>query len=219
MEETNKPSSESFFKKNTPISTIIIVSVLLGIIFFLTFSLIVNNSKPKITNETLGLQVKELKELTTIQYKYKNIATREDWNTLFNIKLPFTKSSFIVTYTGVLKIGIDLSETKVEVDENNKKINIILPEPKILSNDLDLSSVKVYDEKNSIFNPVKIKDYSEFTKSGKENAEADAKLAEINADYKAQVQKIKAAKVKMDDYNVKKAKYDKEKENYKIVFE
>ena len=151
MEETNKPSSESFLKKNTPISTIIIVSVLLGIIFFLTFSLIVNNSKPKITNETLGLQVKELKELTTIQYKYKNIATREDWNTLFNIKLPFTKSSFIVTYTGVLKIGIDLSETKVEVDENNKKINIILPEPKILSNDLDLSSVKVYDEKNKRF--------------------------------------------------------------------
>ena len=46
------------------------------------------------------------------------------------------------------------------------------------------------------------------------NAEADAKLAEINADYKAQVQKIKAAKAKMDDYNAKKAKYDKEKEKY-----
>lgn len=210
MEETNKPSSESFFKKNTPISTIIIVSVLLGIIFFLTFSLIVNNSKPKITNETLGLQVKELKELTTIQYKYKNIATREDWNTLFNIKLPFTKSSFIVTYTGVLKIGIDLSETKVEVDENNKKINIILPEPKILSNDLDLSSVKVYDEKNSIFNPVKIKDYSEFTKSGKENAEADAKESGV-----FQQSKEVAKKVITDLLNTTK----EIKENYKIVFE
>ena len=46
------------------------------------------------------------------------------------------------------------------------------------------------------------------------NAEADAKLAEINADYNAQVQKIKAAKAKMDDYNAKKAKYDKEKEKY-----
>ena len=210
MEETNKPSSESFLKKNTPISTIIIVSVLLGIIFFLTFSLIVNNSKPKITNETLGLQVKELKELTTIQYKYKNIATREDWNTLFNIKLPFTKSSFIVTYTGVLKIGIDLSETKVEVDENNKKINIILPEPKILSNDLDLSSVKVYDEKNSIFNPVKIKDYSEFTKSGKENAEADAKESGV-----FQQSKEVAKKVIIDLLNTTK----EIKENYKIVFE
>ena len=172
--------------------------------------MIVNNSKPKITNETLGLQVKELKELTTIQYKYKNIATREDWNTLFNIKLPFTKSSFIVTYTGVLKIGIDLSETKVEVDENNKKINIILPEPKILSNDLDLSSVKVYDEKNSIFNPVKIKDYSEFTKSGKENAEANAKESGV-----FQQSKEVAKKVIIDLLNTTK----EIKENYKIVFE
>ena len=191
-------------------STIIIVSVLLGIIFFLTFSLIVNNSKPKITNETLGIQVKELKELTTIQYKYKNIATREDWNTLFNIKLPFTKSSFIVTYTGVLKIGIDLSETKVEVDESNKKIKVILPEPKILSNDLDLSSVKVYDEKNSIFNPVKIKDYSEFTKSGKENAEADAKESGV-----FEQSKEVAKKVITDLLNTTK----EIKENYKIVFE
>ena len=210
MEETNKPSSESFFKKNIPMSTIIIVSVLLGIIIFLTFSLIVNNSKPKITNETLGIQVKELKELTTIQYKYKNIATREDWNTLFNIKLPFTKSSFIVTYTGVLKIGIDLSETKVEVDESNKKIKVILPEPKILSNDLDLSSVKVYDEKNSIFNPVKIKDYSEFTKSGKENAEADAKESGV-----FEQSKEVAKKVITDLLNTTK----EIKENYKIVFE
>ena len=46
------------------------------------------------------------------------------------------------------------------------------------------------------------------------NAEANTKLAEINADYKAQVQKIKAVKAKMDDYNAKKAKYDKEKEKY-----
>lgn len=210
MEETDKLSSRSFLKKNIPMSTIIIVSVLLGIIFFLTFSLIINNSKPKITNETLGLQVKELKELTTIQYKYKNIATREDWNTLFNIKLPFTKSSFIVTYTGVLKIGIDLSETKVEVDENNKKIKIILPEPKILSNDLDLSSLKVYDEKNSIFNPVKIKDYSEFTKNGKENAEADAKESGV-----FEQSKEIAKKVISDLLNTTK----EIKDNYKIVFE
>ena len=185
----------------------VVVILVIGGSYFLFRT---DNGKPKITNETIGVQVKELKELATIQYKYKEIASREDWNTLFNIKLPFTKSSFIVTYTGVLKIGIDLSETKVEVDENNKKINIILPEPKILSNDLDLSSVKVYDEKNSIFNPVKIKDYSEFTKSGKENAEADAKESGV-----FQQSKEVAKKVIIDLLNTTK----EIKENYKIVFE
>ena len=185
----------------------VVVILVIGASYFLFKT---DNGKPKITNETIGVQVKELKELATIQYKYKEIASREDWNTLFNIKLPFTKSSFIVTYTGVLKIGIDLSETKVEVDESNKKIKVILPEPKILSNDLDLSSVKVYDEKNSIFNPVKIKDYSEFTKSGKENAEADAKESGV-----FQQSKEVAKKVITDLLNTTK----EIKENYKIVFE
>lgn len=114
MEENNKSSNDSFLKKNVPMSTIILVSVLVGIIFLLTFLLIFSNSKTKITNETLGVQVKELKELTTIQYKYNNIATRNDWNRLFNIKLPFTKSSFVVSYSGIIKIGIDLSETKLK---------------------------------------------------------------------------------------------------------
>ena len=99
----------------------VVVILVIGGSYFLFRT---DNGKPKITNETIGVQVKELKELATIQYKYKEIASREDWNTLFNIKLPFTKSSFIVSYTGILKLGIDLSETKVDVDENSKTIGI-----------------------------------------------------------------------------------------------
>lgn len=169
-----------------------------------------DNGKPKITNETIGVQVKELKELATIQYKYKEIASREDWNTLFNIKLPFTKSSFIVSYTGILKLGIDLSETKVDVDENSKTIKVTLPESKVLSNELDLKSLKVYDEKNSIFNPVKVKEYSEFTQSGKENAEKDARESGV-----FEQSKEVAKKVITDLLNTTK----EIKENYKIVFE
>ena len=169
-----------------------------------------DNGKPKITNETIGVQVKELKELATIQYKYKEIASREDWNTLFNIKLPFTKSSFIVSYTGILKLGIDLSETKVDVDENSKTIKVTLPESKVLSNELDLKSLKVYDEKNSIFNPVKVKEYSEFTQSGKENAEKDARESGV-----FEQSKEVAKKIIIDLLNTTK----EIKENYKIVFE
>ena len=191
-------------------STIIIVSVLLGIIFFLTFSLIVNNSKPKITNETIGVQIKEIKEMSNIKYKYKQLASREDWNTLFNIKLPFTKSSFILTYTGVLKLGIDFAETKIEVDEGSKTIKVTLPESKVLSNEIDMKSIKVYDETNSIFNPVKIDDYTQFTQGGKENAEADAR--ESGA---FEQSKEVAKKIITELLNTTK----EIKEKYKIVFE
>ena len=190
------------------VSTIVVVIILvIGCSYFWFRT---DNGKPKITNETIGVQVKELKELATIQYKYKEVASREDWNTFFNIKLPFTKSSFIVTYTGIIKLGIDLSETKVEVDNTNKTIKVTLPESKILSNELDMKSIKVYDEKNSIFNPVKVDDYAEFTQSGKENAEADAKESGV-----FEQSKEVAKKVITDLLNTTK----EIKENYKIVFE
>ena len=203
-----KKTMKYFSKKAISLPTFLLLILVIAGGFYFWFR--TDNGKPKITNETIGVQIKELKELATIQYKYKEIASREDWNTLFNIKLPFTKSSFIVTYTGILKLGIDLSETKVEVDENSKTIKVMLPESKVLSNELDLKSLKVYDEKNSIFNPVKVQDYTEFTQNGKENAEKDAKESGV-FDQSKEI----AKKVITDLLNLTK----EIKENYKIVFE
>ncbi|WP_308577810.1 DUF4230 domain-containing protein [uncultured Parvimonas sp.] len=196
------------FKKRI-VSIMLVVLVVLGIVggYYFTHR---DNGKPKITNETVGVQIKELKELSTIQYKYKEVVSREDWNTLFNFKLPFTKSSFIVSYTGILKIGIDLAETKINVDEGSKTIKIILPESKILSNELDFKSLKVYDEKNSIFNPIKVEDYTEFTQGGKENAEKDARENGV-----FEQSKEVAKKIITEMLNTTK----EIKENYKIIFE
>ncbi|BFT65857.1 DUF4230 domain-containing protein [Parvimonas parva] len=193
-------------KKSISIALALILVLGVGFYFFNRR----DNGKPKITNETIGVQIKELKELSTIQYKYKEIVSREDWNTLFNVKLPFTKSSFIVSYTGILKIGIDLAETKINVDEGGKTIKITLPESKILSNELDFKSLKVYDEKNSIFNPIKVEDYTEFTQGGKENAEKDARESGI-----FEQSKEVAKKIIIEMLNTTK----EIKENYKIVFE
>ena len=99
---------------------------------------------------------------------------------------------------------------KVDVDENSKTIKVTLPESKVLSNELDLKSLKVYDEKNSIFNPVKVKEYSEFTQSGKENAEKDARESGV-----FEQSKEVAKKIITDLLNTTK----EIKENYKIVFE
>ena len=46
------------------------------------------------------------------------------------------------------------------------------------------------------------------------NSEADAKLAAVKADYKNQIQKIKAAKLDMEDYIAKKKVYDELKKKY-----
>ena len=203
-----KMDVKGFFKKTISMPMVILLVIVIAGGSYFWF--INDNGKPKITNETIGVQIKEIKEMSTIQYKYKQLASREDWNTLFNIKLPFTKSSFILIYTGVLKLGIDFAETKIEVDEGSKTIKVTLPESKVLSNEIDMKSIKVYDETNSIFNPVKIDDYAQFTQSGKENAEADARESGV-----FEQSKEVAKKIITELLNTTK----EIKEKYKIVFE
>ena len=203
-----KTDVKGFLKKTISMPMVILLVIVIAGCSYFWFR--IDNGKPKITNETIGVQIKEIKEMSTIQYKYKQLASREDWNTLFNIKLPFTKSSFILTYTGVLKLGIDFAETKIEVDEGSKTIKVTLPESKVLSNEIDMKSIKVYDETNSIFNPVKIDDYAQFTQSGKENAEADARESGVFE----QSNEV-AKKIITELLNTTK----EIKEKYKIVFE
>ena len=45
-------------------------------------------------------------------------------------------------------------------------------------------------------------------------AAADAKRAEITADYERQIRELNEARAKLDDYNAKKAEYDKKKKQY-----
>lgn len=203
-----KMDVKGFLKKTISMPMVILLVIVIAGGSYFWFR--TDNGKPKITNETIGVQIKEIKEMSTIQYKYKQLASREDRNTLFNIKLPFTKSSFILSYTGVLKLGIDFAETKIEVDEGSKTIKVTLPESKVLSNEIDMKSIKVYDETNSIFNPVKIDDYAQFTQSGKENAEADARESGVFE----QSNEV-AKKIITELLNTTK----EIKEKYKIVFE
>ena len=73
-----------------------------------------------------------------------------------------------------------------------------------------MKSIKVYDETNSIFNPVKIDDYAQFTQSGKENSEADARESGVFE----QSNEV-AKKIITELLNTTK----EIKEKYKIVFE
>ena len=55
---------------------------------------------------------------------------------------------------------------------NNIKIN--LPKAEILSNEIDESSIEVYDESANIFNPIKIDDYTTFALEQKSLVEKEA---------------------------------------------
>lgn len=139
---------------------------------------IISNLKSKekisISSETVESSLKEAKELTTLKYNYKNVASYENSQEFHGITLPFTTKKFLYTYQGEINAGVDLDKARVDVNEASKIISVTLPQASILSHDIDENSVMVYDEKNSIFNPLKLEDYSDFRKEEEAKVEKEA---------------------------------------------
>lgn len=155
------------------ISSLIIAIILIGGSIYVK-----NNFVPKeetlISSETVESSLKEAKELTTLKYHYKNIASFENSQEFQGFKLPFTTKRFLYTYAGVIHAGVDLDKAKVDVNNEDKTVSVTLPKSKILSHDIDEKSVMFYDEKNSIFNPLELEDYSNFRKEEEAKVEKEA---------------------------------------------
>lgn len=122
------------------------------------------NIKPDITVVQTGIEerIEKIGELASIEYSYTNADKFTDKKTYADFDIPFTTKGFVIRYDGVIKAGIDVSEIKVKVSKDDKKIYVTMPKAKILSHQIDEDSLEVLDENNSLFNKIKIEDYNIF---------------------------------------------------------
>lgn len=130
------------------------------------------STEPVITSELLGQQLANIQELSTVEYRYTNMGKFENQVDFYGWKVPFTTKSFIVSYDGVIKAGIDLADLNIAVAD--RRITITLPKAKILSHELKEDSIEIFDETKNIFNPIQISDYTSFTADQKDVITAKA---------------------------------------------
>ena len=102
----------------------------------------------------------EIAELATVSYHYTSMGQFENSNDFYGVKIPFTTKKFILSYSGVIKAGVDLEQATVNV--GTSEVVIHLPAAKILSHEMDPDSVEVFDEKTSIFNPLHVEEFARF---------------------------------------------------------
>ena len=158
-------------KKFTLIKIIILI-VLAAVIFIAGMMQMKKNMTPDITSELINNRLEDAKELTTLKYHYTNMGQFQNQSDFYGWKVPFTTKSFIVSYDGVINAGVDLDGTMVKV--TGKKIQIMIPHAKILSHEIYEDSLQVFLEKDSIFNPIKISDYNDFSMDQKQVVEEKA---------------------------------------------
>ena len=118
-------------------------------------------ARPVVTSDLLGQQLRAVEELVSVSYHYTNMARYENQLDFYGWKVPFTTKSFIVSYDGIIKAGVDLS--KVEVDMDADRITVTLPGSQIISHEIPEDSIEVFDESDNVFNRISITDYTSFT--------------------------------------------------------
>lgn len=144
--------------------------------------------EPGITSELLREQLEYVRDLVTVEYHYTDADKQElPGKKLFNlIPVPFTKRAFIISYDGVIKYGIDISQVGLSVNGISKIVTVEIPRAKIISHEIPEEGFRVLYESNGLFNKIRIDDVTAFRVTQKDKMEHRA--AELEMPQKAQEQ-------------------------------
>lgn len=118
-------------KSKKAIGGVIAIIVLVIAIFFAGVHYASGSNNDKITSTTIKNQLTEINELALYSYDYSKVGKFSNKLSFNGWKIPLTQKTFIITYNGSIKAGIDLKQAKISID--NDQLNITLPAAKILS--------------------------------------------------------------------------------------
>ena len=113
-----------------------------------------------------------ISELATASYQYTNMGQFSSSSDFYGVTIPFTTKSFILSYDGEIKAGVDLSRAEVKVLGNT--VSVSLPAARVLSHEIHEESIRIFDEKTSIFNPFTVEDFASFQADQKAEMERKA---------------------------------------------
>ena len=91
----------------------------------------------EISSAILTDGVRELGLLVTEEYYFTEVVSYSSVKKLWKLDLPFTESSYLVSYDGVVRAGVDLTKASIFKDEEKKLITVTLPAAEITQVDID----------------------------------------------------------------------------------
>lgn len=164
-----------FLKKIKKIIFSIIAIIVIAFVGYAGFTLWLNrtnNEATEITSDFISNEVTAISEYVTLNYQYTNVGKFENTLDFYGLTLPLTTKSFIISYDGNMKFGIETDKSTVTMTDD--LVTIVLPPVKIISHEINEDSIKVFDETQNIFNPIQVGDYTEFASEQKKVMETRA---------------------------------------------
>lgn len=132
---------EVFKKANGNIKLLVQIGALCLLLSVVGVILVSNkDAKLEIISESSLKEIIEIEELATLEYFYNSIAqvTEED----------VEKVKYHVAYEGTIRYGINFEGITISIDEQNKIINIVVPEVNLIDSEVNIETLDFIFEKD-----------------------------------------------------------------------
>lgn len=109
-----------------------------------------------LTNTTVKSEMNAIAELMTYSETYSGMATVVDSRQIpyTDVNIWGTQHEIQISYVGTIKVGYDLNDLHVMVNDTRKEIYITLPKVPIVDNNLPQENVTVLQD-NNLLNPIR----------------------------------------------------------------
>ena len=158
----------------------------------------------EISSQILQEGLREAGMLVTEEYYFTEVVSFSSIKRLWKIDLGITESSFLASYDGVVRAGVDLSGASVEKDDEARRITVALPAAEIQSIDIDPESFRLYSEKAGLGNPISAEDFNnalvELEASARDKALDRGLLTRADENAHTLVRNLIGALVDLDEY-------------------
>ena len=182
-----------FFKKNK--NYLYIAVILVAVIAMLVADIAATESTVKkspakvivtVNTETIREGIANMGTLITQEYYFTQVEKYTKEKTI--MKFITSSSEFLYSYDGAVTAGVDFEKIAISKDDDAKTITIDIPDSEIFSVNIDKDTFKIYSEKDSLWNPLKLEDYNtslaKFEAAAKEKALANGILEKSDAQAK-----------------------------------
>ena len=115
-------------------------------------------TRTNVSSHVAELGLRNIGELSTQAGYFTSVQTIEKSRDVFGVTVPGTKSSYVYSYNGIVKAGVDFEDIRLEVDEQKHVIHVYLPEFRITSAEIDPDSFVLYNDGSNLFTSLKLED-------------------------------------------------------------
>lgn len=160
--------------------------------------------KISVSTDTIEEGLANMGILITQEYYFTQVETYTKEKTI--LRFITTSSEFMYSYDGAVMAGIDFSQIGISTDEAQKTITVEMPASEIQTVTIDKDTFKIYSEKESLWNPLKLEDYNislaEFEDAAREKALASGILERSDEQARSLVREFIASLPNTGGYTV-----------------